>query len=193
MKIVTATLVILVCACGRNSNTKQILQPEKITLEKSTVETLITEKTSRFKDYSIKTGLNNQGSYIQLIKKGAVLLERIGGEGLYNKIDTIDFNRDGFEDYIFSYLFEDYFNLGIIVSESDLKYEFKSLGDYSYPEVYCDDFEMSDTVFLHNFMVIDTSHNLSKRIIVNCLEKEGSLMKTCLTDTIQVPVNKLHP
>lgn len=80
MKIVTATLVILVCACGRNSNTKQILQPEKITLEKSTVETLITEKTSRFKDYSIKTGLNNQGSYIQLIKKGAVLLERIGGE-----------------------------------------------------------------------------------------------------------------
>jgi len=178
--------MLLVFACGKQSNTKQILQPEKVTQESLTSETVITEKISRFNDYSIRTGLDDQGAYIQLIKNGTVLLERLGGEGIYNKIDVIDFNGDGFEDFIFSYLFEDYFNLGLILSESDLKYDLKSLGNYSFPEVYCDDFVMSDTVYLLNYLIIDANHNMTKRIIINCLEKEDSLLKTCLTDTIYI-------
>jgi hypothetical protein len=97
------------------------------------------EKLTKFNEYSIRSGINRQGAYIQLIKNGAILFDRSAGEGKYNMVDTVDFNGDGLEDFVFSYLFEDYFNLGIIISEANQKYKFKSLGDYNYPDIYCGD------------------------------------------------------
>jgi len=100
----------------------------KINSRKCNAETILS-----YKEYKVITGLDNQGAYIQLLKDGTAILERSGGDGNYSKLDTVDFNRDGHEDFVFSYLFEDYFNLEYFYQKTDLKYELKSLGNYNYP------------------------------------------------------------
>ena len=165
MKRITTLTLFLVFACGN-------------------LATQIQEKTTKFNEYSVRTGTNRQGAFIQLIKKGIIIFERVGGEGSYNKVDTVDFNGDGLEDYVFSYKFEDYFNLAIILSEPSQKYILKSLGDYNYPDIYCEDFVNSDTSYLANFIIKDVQNDQTKEILINCLVKGNKLIKTCLTDTI---------
>ena len=143
-------------------------------------------KTYNWDTYSVKTGFCEQQSQIAIQKSNVVIFKNCGGDGVYSRVDTLYINNDKAPDFVFSYILEDYFNIGLLISDDKGGYKHKLLNkEYFSPSTYTLDFALKRDKQEVEFTINDVDNNGYRDIVVN-LHFDGQNYKAIknYTDTL---------
>lgn len=154
------------------------------------ITTLENERRFNFGKYVVVTGSNVKGSAISILERGKIIYKNQGGDGIFSAIDTVDINQDKRLDFVFSYAFDDYTNLGILVSKGKRnKYEIISITDEIYKNQDCS-FEpyQPDDKRIKDFILTDIDGDGKIDILTNAIVNSNS--KIVATECSKVI---LHP
>lgn len=125
-------------------------------------------KSYNWDTYSVKTGYCEQQSQIEVQKLGAVIFKHCGGDGLYSLVDTLYINSDNEPDFVFSYILEEYFNIGLLVSDNKGNYTYKLLDkEYFSPATFSLDHAFNKNKQEVEFIITDADNDGLKDIVVN--------------------------
>lgn len=125
-------------------------------------------KTYNFGSLTVKTGFCGQQSQIEILKSGTTVFKKCGGDGLYSRVDTLHINNDREPDYVFSYILEDYFNIGLLVSDNKGGYTYKILDKEHYsPRAFSLDLAFDKNKQEVEFIITDADKDGRKDIVAN--------------------------
>ncbi len=125
------------------------------------------ENKFSFGEYIVVTGSCDKGSIISISRRGKNVFRSCRGDGKYAAIDTMDINQDKKMDFVFSYAFDDYSSLGIIVSTRGRgRYEIISIEDDLYSDQDCsvEPYQVND-VRIKDFILTDFDKDGKKDIL----------------------------
>ena len=156
------------------------------------------KKRFNFGKYIVLTGSCNKGSGIEILESGKSVYYSCGGDGQFVEIDTMDINKDGMLDFVFAYAFDDYTNLGMLISTgSKNKYETISITDNLFKTLDCsvNPYQIDDKR-LKDFVLTDTDNDGNKDILTMAIQNsDRSVSATGCSKTIlyQQLLQKLKP
>jgi len=144
-------------------------------------------KRRDFGKFVVLIGSCDKGSAIEIMESGKTVYYSCGGDGQFVEIDTMDINKDGISDFVFAYAFDDYTNLGMLISTGNKnKYETISITDNLFKTLDCsvNPYQIDDER-LKDFVLTDIDNDGNKDILTMSIQNsDGSVSATGCSKTI---------
>jgi hypothetical protein len=128
---------------------------------------LIEEKKFNFGKYKIITGGCDSGSAVFILKHKKIVFQNFGGDGIFMSFDTISITNDHIPDFIFTYAFDDYTTLGMLLSCKDRKrFRILNLTDNIFKSIDCslEPYSIDDNR-IKDFIISDINNDGLKEVI----------------------------